>query len=241
MIRYQLLIEYVGTSFIGWQTQKKGKSIQKTIQNVLSNLLKEKISLHGSGRTDKGVHALGQVINFRTSTLLEIDKINNFLNNILPSDVRLLTAWEEKEDFHARFSAKSRTYVYKMLPTSFRDSFKSRYFGFYDLDLDVFQEQMKKFIGRHNFKYFSTKIPIGCPVEKSVNEISFVSGSSFNVKIKANSFLRGMIRIMIGTSIAVMKGNLAPNFIESALEDPNISEKKRSVDASGLYFTSVDF
>ena len=128
-----------------------------------------------------------------------------------------------------------------MLPTSFRDSFKSRYFGFYDLDLDVFQEQMKKFIGRHNFKYFSTKIPIGCPVEKSVNEISFVSGSSFNVKIKANSFLRGMIRIMIGTSIAVMKGNLAPNFIESALEDPNISEKKRSVDASGLYFTSVDF
>ena len=114
MIRYQLLIEYVGTPFIGWQTQKKGKSIQKTIQNVLNNLLKEKISLHGSGRTDKGVHAMEQSAHFDCQKkIVDTNKLTKSLNYFLNKNkISILKIKQKKNNFHSRFSAKERVYLY---------------------------------------------------------------------------------------------------------------------------------
>ena len=114
MNRYQILIEYVGTSFVGWQTQKKGNSVQKTIQNILSKLLKEKIKLHGSGRTDAGVHALEQSAHFDCKNKI-IDKrkflksLNFFLNK---KNISILKIKARNQNFHSRFSAKERTYLY---------------------------------------------------------------------------------------------------------------------------------
>ena len=114
MNRYQILIEYVGTSYIGWQTQKKGNSIQKTIQNVISKLLKENIKLHGSGRTDKGVHALEQSAHFDCQNKIkDINKLVKSLNFFLnKKSISILKIKLKKNDFHSRFSAKERTYLY---------------------------------------------------------------------------------------------------------------------------------
>ena len=117
MNRYQILIEYVGTSYIGWQTQKKGNSIQKTIQNVISKLLKENIKLHGSGRTDKGVHALEQSAHFDNN--IEIKKKDKFIKSInhflRKENVTILAIKKKNNNFHARFSAKLRIYNYFLL------------------------------------------------------------------------------------------------------------------------------
>ena len=204
MIRYQLLIEYVGTSFIGWQTQKKGKSIQKTIQNVLSNLLKEKISLHGSGRTDKGVHAMEQSAHFDCQKkIVDTNKLTKSLNYFLNKNkISILKIKQKKNNFHSRFSAKERVYLYlirnnhspSMLNHNREWNIRK------NLDINLMKKGAKKLIGTHNFSTFrasncNSKNPI-----KTINNIQILkSNKQIKIRVKSQSFLKSQVRSIVGS------------------------------------------
>ena len=203
MCRYQILIEYVGTSYVGWQIQKKGNSIQKTVQLALSRLLKEKIKLYGSGRTDAGVHALEQSAHFDVKNKIQninriVKSLNFFLNNKM---ISIINIKKKKNNFHARHSAKERVYLYiiqnRLSPSTV---FKEREWHIRKkLDINLIKKGAKKLIGTHDFSTFkasncSSKSPI-----RTINKIIVIkSKNRIKLKFKSKSFLKNQVRSMVG-------------------------------------------
>ena len=203
MFRYQILIEYVGTSFRGWQIQKKGKTIQGLIQEKISKLLKEKIILFGSGRTDTGVHALEQSAHFdcenkiiQTNRFLK--SINHFLNK---EGVTILKIRKRNNDFHARFSAKMRIYKYIIInrisgPVLDKDK------GWHvikKLDLVIMKKGAKKLIGTKDFSTFRAS---SCRAKSPIKTMKFVKIKSaknrIEIEFRSQSFLQQQVRSMVG-------------------------------------------
>ena len=203
MYRYQILIEYVGTSYVGWQVQKKGKSIQKTIQSILSNLLKQKIILFSAGRTDAGVHSLEQSAHFDVKNKIQnIDKIIKSLNFFLNKKMISIINIKKKDiNFHARYSAKERIYLY-IIHNRLAPSILNNYREWHirkKLDINLIKKGAKKLIGTHDFSTFrasncSSKSPI-----RTINEI-IVSKQNDRIKLKfkSKSFLKNQVRSMVG-------------------------------------------
>ena len=203
MHRYQILIEYVGTSYVGWQIQKKGNSIQKTVQLALSRLLKEKIKLYGSGRTDAGVHLLEQSAHFDVKNKIQnIDKLIKSLNFFLNKKmISIINIKKKNINFHARHSAKERIYLYiihnRLSPSTVN---KEREWHIRKkLDINLIRKGSKKLIGTHDFSTFrasncSAKSPV-----RTINEI-IVSKSKNHIKLqfKSKSFLKNQVRSMVG-------------------------------------------
>jgi tRNA pseudouridine38-40 synthase len=203
MHRYQVLIEYVGTNFIGWQIQPKGMSIQKLTQIKISNLLKQKINLIGSGRTDAGVHAIGQSAHFDCKKKIEnldnfLKSLNYFLNNQLISIIKIK---KRNLNFHARFSAKQRIYRYVIFNRVSKPSIeKDRVWHIRKkLDLKLMKRGAKKLLGVHDFSTFrssncSAKSPI-----KTITSIKIkVIKNRIEIIFKSKSFLQQQIRSMVG-------------------------------------------
>ena len=203
MHRYQLLIEYVGTNFVGWQIQSKGISVQKLIQVKLSKLLNEKISLLGSGRTDSGVHAIEQSAHFDCKKkILNLDKflksINHFVNN---KEVSILTIKKRSLNFHARYSAKQRIYKYIILNRLSRPSIEKRR-GWHiikNLDINLMKKGAKKLLGTKDFSTFrSSSCNAKSPIRtmKSINIKS--NKDRVEIQFKSQSFLQQQVRSMVG-------------------------------------------
>ena len=203
MYRYQILIEYVGTSFAGWQIQKKGKSIQKTVQLTLSKLFKQNIILYGSGRTDAGVHALEQSAHFDVKNKIQnIDKIIKSLNFFLNKKmISIINIKKKNINFHARYSAKERIYLYiiqnRLSPSAIN---KNREWHIRKkLDINLIKKGSKKLIGTHDFSTFrASNCSAKCPV-RTINEI-VVNKSKNRIKLqfKSKSFLKNQVRSMVG-------------------------------------------
>jgi len=203
MYRYQILIEYIGTNFVGWQIQSKGRSIQKLIQTKLSKLLKEKILLTGSGRTDAGVHAIEQSAHFDCKKEIQnLDKflksINHFVNNM---NVSIIDIKKRNINFHARFSAKQRVYKYIIFNRLSRPSIeKGR--GWHiikELDISLMRKGSKKLLGTKDFSTFrSSSCNAKSPIRtmKSI-KISVISGR-IEIQFKSQSFLQQQVRSMVG-------------------------------------------
>ena len=203
MHRYQILIEYIGTNFIGWQIQSKGKSVQKLIQTKISKVLKEKVSVVGSGRTDAGVHAIEQSAHFECKKKIQnlekfLKSINYFVNNI---GVSILSVKKRNLNFHARFSAKQRIYKYIIFNRLSRPSIeKDR--GWHiikKLDVDLMKKGAKKLLGTKDFSTFrssscSAKSPIR--TMKSI-KIRSIKGK-IEIKFQSQSFLQQQVRSMVG-------------------------------------------
>jgi len=203
MYRYKILIEYVGTNFIGWQIQSKGKSIQKLIQIKLSKLLKEKVSLIGSGRTDSGVHAIEQSAHFDCKKEIQnLDKflksINHFVNNLYVS----ITSIKKKNlNFHARFSAKQRIYKYVIFNRLSRPSIdKER--GWHiinELDVSLMKKGAKKLLGTKDFSTFRSS---SCNAKSPIRTIKSIKIKSIKgrieIQFKSQSFLQQQVRSMVG-------------------------------------------
>ena len=203
MNKYQLLIEYVGTNFKGWQIQKKGATVQGVIQEKLSKLLKQKITLIGSGRTDAGVHATEQSAHFEckdkiSDTSKFIKSINHFLNN---EDIAIIKIKKRNLNFHARFSAKKRIYKYIIFNrTSSPIIDKKRVWHVRKkLDLNLIKKGAKKLIGT---KDFSTFRAASCNAKTSIRTIDIIKIKNSNRKIeiefKSQSFLQQQVRSMVG-------------------------------------------
>ena len=203
MFRYQILIEYAGTSFRGWQIQKKGKTIQGLIQNRISKLLKEKIILFGSGRTDTGVHAIGQSAHFDCKKeIVQTDKflksINHFLNK---EEVCILKIIKRNNNFHSRFSAKMRIYKYIIVNQVSRPVLDDNrcWHIIKELDLDLMEKGAKKLIGTRDFSTFRAS---SCRAKSPIKTMKLVKIRSLKNKIeiefRSKSFLQQQVRSMVG-------------------------------------------
>ena len=203
MHRYQLLIEYVGTNFVGWQIQSKGTSVQKLIQVKLSKLLNEKISLVGSGRTDSGVHAIEQSAHFDCKKkILNLDKflksINHFVNN---KEVSILTIKKRSLNFHARYSAKQRIYKYIIFNRLSKPALEKER-GWHiikKLDIKLMKKGAKKFLGTKDFSTFRAS---SCNAKSSIRTMKSVKIRSIRgrieIQFKSQSFLQQQVRSMVG-------------------------------------------
>ena len=203
MLRYQILIEYVGTNFIGWQIQSRGKSIQKLIQKKLYRLLKEKVSLVGSGRTDSGVHAIEQSAHFDCKKEIQnLDKflksINHFVNDM---DVSIKNIKKKNKNFHARFSAKQRVYKYVIFNRSSRPSIEKKR-GWHiikELDISLMKKGAKKLLGTKDFSTFRSS---SCNAKSPIRTIKSIKIKSIKgrieIQFKSQSFLQQQVRSMVG-------------------------------------------
>jgi len=203
MHKYQILIEYVGTNFIGWQMQSKGKSIQKLIQKKLSKLLKEKILLIGSGRTDAGVHATEQSAHFECKKEIEnlhkfLKSVNHFVNNM---NVSIIKIKKRNINFHARFSAKQRVYKYVIFNRLSRPSIdKERGWHIIKvLDVALMKEGAKKFLGTKDFSTFRSS---SCNAKSPIRTMKSIKIKSIKgrieIQFKSQSFLQQQVRSMVG-------------------------------------------
>ena len=203
MYRYQILIEYVGTPFIGWQVQKKGKSVQKIIQLTLSKLLKQKIILFSAGRTDREVHANGQSAHFDVENKIQnIDKMIKSLNFFLnPKKISIINIIKRNKNFHARYSAKERVYKYfiiNRLATPVIENERAWHIR-KKLDVKLLKEGAKKLRGTHDFSTMrATNCYAKSPIKK-INKITIKNTNSrIEIEFRSKSFLRNQVRSMVG-------------------------------------------
>ena len=203
MFRYQILIEYVGTSFIGWQVQTKGKSIQGLIQKKISNLLSEKITLIGSGRTDSGVHAIEQSAHFDITEKIQnlnkfLKSINYFLNKY---EIAILKIKRKNMKFHARFSAKERIYKYIIFNQLSKPILQNKrgWFVIKKLELEIMKKAAKKLVGTHDFSTFRAS---GCNAKSPIRSIKSVkikkTKNKIELEFRSQSFLKQQVRSMVG-------------------------------------------
>ena len=244
MYRYQILIEYVGTSYIGWQIQKKGNSIQKTIQLALSKVLGKKIILYGSGRTDAGVHAVEQSAHFDIKNKIQnidrtIKSLNFFLNNKMISIIKIK---KKNINFHARHSAKKRIYLYiiqnRLSPSTIN---KDREWHIRKkLDLNLIKKGSKKLIGKHDFSTFrASNCNAKSPV-RTINDIVITkSKNQIKLKFKSKSFLKNQVRSMVGCLkyVGEKKWNLKE--FEKIIKKKDRKQVAPPAPACGLYLEKI--
>lgn len=203
-----LEISYDGTNYSGWQRQKNAITIQEKIEEAISLICNEKISVTASGRTDAGVHALSQIANFSTSSKIDSEKFAKAINTKLPDDIRVLSSKEVDRDFNARFSAKKKTYIYNILNREIKNPFWDKYSTHVNrkLDLELMKYNARMLIGTHDFTSFYTyeennpkntvKTIYSCDIEKIYDDILTLS-------ITGDGFLYNMVRIIVGTLIEI--------------------------------------
>ena len=244
MYRYQILIEYVGTPFIGWQIQKKGKSVQKIIQSTLSKLLKQKIILFSAGRTDREVHANGQSAHFDVENKIQnIDKMIKSLNFFLnPKKISIINIIKRNKNFHARYSAKERVYKYfiiNRLATPVIENERAWHIR-KKLDIKLLKEGAKKLVGTHDFSTMRAKNCYAKSPIKKINKITIKSiNSKIEIEFRSKSFLRNQVRSMVGCLkyLAEKKWNIKK--FENVLKSKKRKNCAPPAPACGLYLEKV--
>lgn len=240
MRNIKLILEYDGTDFCGWQSQPDERTVQDTLQCSLKNLLQETPKLTASGRTDSGVHALGQVVNFKTETDLALDRIQPGLNSYLPRDVRVLQVEEVDDKFNSRFDAKKRVYefVISKRPTAIGRRFS--WFCKYNLDVAKIREASEYLLRKHNFEAFSKFIENERHYLCNITSISWdESDDKIILEIHSNRFLHNMIRIIVGSMVLVGRKKLQPAEVNEILKSKNREKAGAAVPPQGLFLLHV--
>lgn len=241
-MRVALLIEYDGIEYCGWQRQNNGISVQQTVEEVLKILTKTEITLFGAGRTDAGVHAKGQVAHFDTNSSVPPERYAIAMNSLLPKDIRIRKSWQEKESFHARFSARGKHYKYVICNAAHNIAIGSRYCMHYPLPLDI--EKMRSaaqhIIGEHDFEAFSSA---GRQTKTTVRIIDSIEiskkGDFIEIDVKGNGFLYNMVRIIAGTLIYVGEGKIAASEIPQIIKSKNRKRAGITARPEGLFLWEV--
>lgn len=248
MINIKLTLEYEGTKYYGWQRQKSLLSIQGILEEKISQITQEKIILNGSGRTDAGVHALGQVANFKTKSSISWVKLPLILNRLLPLDIRIKKAEGVDDNFHARYSAVSKIYHYYVLNSNLNNSYLSIFLRnyVYCVYKKINLEEMKKasiFLqGKHDFASFACSGSRIRNWERIIKDINIIrKGNIFCFHIEADAFLYKMVRIIVGTLLEVGKGNINYLEVKKILEAKNRKMAGKTVPAKGLFLMKVKY
>ena len=219
--RIRLDLEYDGTDFVGWQVQPNGRTIQGELGNALNQFLHQEIVPVGAGRTDAGVHALGQVAHFDTVSSLDCQRMMRALNGILPADIAATAVRDVATDFHARYSAVCKRYRYRISTAKSALQRREVWALYRHLDSEAMQEASHHLLGTHGFQAFCNQDPVPDSFLCDITHCHWaVSGTDLTLEIEANRFLRHMVRIIVGTLVEVGCGRMVPSSIEDLLTDP---------------------
>lgn len=265
MRNLKLILSYDGSEFAGWQVQPGAVTVQSTLASAIGRVTGEKVLPQGSGRTDAGVHALAQVVTFATESPVPTANFVKALNNVLPASVRVLEIEEVAADFHARKSARAKTYRYRIFRAAICPPFLARYVWHYPFPLQ--ESAMVRAAGlvegEHDFTSFAAvdlersagvalasatrenaRAREGVPVSNIRRIFSSTwerGGDEFVYTVKGSGFLHHMVRNLVGTFILVGKGTLAPEDVTRILEARNRSAAGATAPASGLYLVNVEY
>ncbi len=241
MSNYKLTIQYDGTDYAGWQIQENARTVQGTISDAIKVIFTEGINLIASGRTDSGVHALGQVANFRYEKEVDIYRFQHSLNSILPIDISVINIQEVSESFHARFDARERTYLYliskEKYPFYYKYSLLKK-----NLDISLLNELSKIFLGEKDFTSFCRK---NSEVKDKICKVNFIrwreTKNFYLFFISADRFLHGMVRTIIGTLFKVLTSGKSKNYIENIFNEKSREAAGEAVAAKGLFLYKVKY
>jgi len=243
-MRIALGIEYVGTGFCGWQQQHDGRSVQGVLEEALSGMAGSRVRVTCAGRTDAGVHALGQVVHFDTETLRPDKAWTMGVNTGLPPDLGVQWARATSSDFHARFSAKSRTYRYVIHNASLRSPLlvDRAWWCRRVLDAQAMTRAAAHLVGEHDFTSFrAAECQARSPVRRVLEASVTRCGDIISLQITANAFLHHMVRNVVGTLVKVGRGDADPEWVAAVLDGQDRRLAGMTAPAGGLYLVGVDY
>ena len=244
MRNIKLTIEYDGTNFSGWQIQKDKRTIEEELETALAKILKEEVKVIGSGRTDAGVHAMGQVANFKTDKTIKPEELHAALNTMLPYDIVILKVEDVDESFNARISAKAKHYRYVINNAKFPSALNANreYHYKYFLDTEAMQLAANDLKGKHDFKAFMAAGSTVKDTEREIYDIQVARlGNRVIIDVVGNGFLYNMVRIIAGTLIDVGSGKLDICVIKNMIETGDRNLGGRTVAPEGLFLVNVAY
>lgn len=243
MRNLKLTIQYDGIKYCGWQKQPNSSGIQGTIEYAIYEITKEKVNIIGSGRTDAGVHALGQVANFKTNSNIPAARIPDALNAKLPKDISIIDCQEVSDDFHSRYSATGKIYRYLIYNKPYRSPLYKdiSYHVRYDLDIEKMRIEAQSLLGTHEFKGFMSS---GSSVKDTVRTIHNISieesGDLIVLEVEGNGFLYNMVRIIVGTLVDIGRGRIDKP-LEEIIASQDRGEAGHTAPAHGLFLKKVHY
>lgn len=244
MKNIKLTIEYDGTNYSGWQRQANGTTIQEIIEDTLKKITGEDIRIFGSGRTDAGVHAIAQVANFKTGSRMSPFQLMRALNTSLPRDISIIGSEDADEKFHAQYSAKEKTYLYRILNRQSRSPLE-RYLSWFvmnDLDMEKMTEAVRMLKGEHDFRAFAHADRSVKTTVRTVRKVSLKrKGDIIELEITAGGFLKRMVRLIAGTLVQVGRDRLSVEQFAQLLSDGKKENRVLAAPPQGLFLKKVKY
>lgn len=243
MRNLKLTIQYDGSKYCGWQKQPNSPGIQGTIEYAIYEITREKVNITGSGRTDAGVHALGQVANFKTNCTIPASRIPDALNAKLPKDISIINCEEVDDDFHSRYSANGKIYRYLIYNKPYRSPLykDTSYHVRYDLDMDKMRLEAKSLLGEHDFKGFMSSGSSVKDTVRTIYDISITESEDLIVfEVEGNGFLYNMVRIIVGTLIDIGRGRITKS-MEEIIASGDRGQCGHTAPAHGLFLKKVHY
>ena len=246
MKNIKLIIEYDGSRYDGWQVAAKGKAvtIQDKIESVLEKMLGKKTELIGAARTESGVHALGQVANFKADTDMKPYQIKHYLNRYLPQDIAVVEVAEVTDRFHSSFNAKEFIYQYKICVAEVNNVFerKYNYYSFDKLDTILMKEAAKELIGKHDFKAFSDNKRMKKSTIREIYDIDiYGDANEVIITVRGDDFWPNMVRIIVGTLMSIGKGDMEVSMMKKIIESKDRELAGETAPAQGLFLQEVNY
>lgn len=238
MRRILLTIAYDGSAYSGWQKQPGKQTVQGEIEKAIEKVVSEPCEIFASGRTDAGVHALGQTAHFDLVLPIPVSKIANILNNLLPNDIAILKAQVVPNDFHARFSIQKKCYMYRVYNCEEKDVFLANATAWvsYPLQIDAMRQAAKLLCGTHDFHGFCAAAAVTNDYHRTIYDIRIQKKKSEVIfEVEGSGFLYNMVRILVGTMVDVGRGKLSLESVQKALDTGERSYAGITMPASGLY------
>ena len=246
MINYKMILQYDGSRYSGWQVQgNTEQTIQGKLQSVLEKMTGEEIEIHGSGRTDAGVHAMGQVANFKLQSAYEPEEIKRYCNQYLPEDIVVLEVSEVPLRFHSRLNAVKKTYCYRIFLGEKPDVFRRKYVTpvAENLNINKMKAAAEVLLGTHDFTSFCTlDSREKGDMTRTVKAFSVTrEGNLVTMKVEADGFLYNMVRIMVGTLLRIQQGKIPVDGIAGIIEKKDRKFAGPTAQPCGLYLNRVNY